>query len=126
METTVIKNPTGKISDFSQKGILFASNKIKERDISPKLYTALSEIPDMRFTITSATSTEEEDKELERKSKTHLEGRAIDVRYDDNGHQFIYWITQTSEGNAWAKRHGVSILPHGEGHNAHYHVQFKK
>lgn len=114
------------MQDFTQKGISLSQNRISSRKLSPPVYNALTEIPNMPFTITDATSTAEEDVKLERKSNTHLEGRAIDVRYDDNGHQFISWITQTPQGNAWAKKHGASILPHGEGANAHYHIQFNK
>lgn len=106
--------------------VRYKSDEITERKVSPTVSTALKEVSSFPFTITSATSTEEEDKKLGRASKTHLEGRAIDVRYDDEGHKLVTWITQTNEGNTWAKKYGVSILPHGEGNEIHYHIQFSK
>lgn len=106
--------------------VRYKSDEITERKVSPTVSTALKEVSSFPFTITSATSTEEEDKKLGRTSKTHLEGRAIDVRYDDEGHKLVTWITQTNEGNTWAKKYGVSILPHGEGNEIHYHIQFSK
>ena len=106
--------------------VRYKSDEITERKVSPTISTALKEVSSFPFTITSATSTEEEDKKLGRTSKTHLEGRAIDVRYDDEGHKLVTWITQTNEGNTWAKKYGVSILPHGEGNEIHYHIQFSK
>lgn len=106
--------------------VRYKSDEITSRKVSPTVSTALKEVSSFPFTITSATSTEEEDKKLGRASKTHLEGRAIDVRYDDEGHKLVTWITQTNEGNTWAKKYGVSILPHGEGNEIHYHIQFSK
>jgi len=106
--------------------VRYKSDEITSRKVSPTVSTALKEVSSFPFTITSATSTEEEDKKLGRTSKTHLEGRAIDVRYDDEGHKLVTWITQTNEGNTWAKKYGVSILPHGEGNEIHYHIQFSK
>jgi len=90
--------------------VRYKSNEITERKVSPTVSTALKEVSSFPFTITSATSTEEEDKKLGRASKTHLEGRAIDVRYDDEGHRLVSWITQTN----------------GVGNEIHYHIQFSK
>ena len=106
--------------------VKYKDNSITDRKVSTNVSNALKEVSSFPFTITSATSTEEEDKALGRESKTHLEGRAIDVRYDDQGHKLVSWITGTSEGNSWAKKHGASILPHGEGDQLHYHIQFNK
>ena len=106
--------------------VRYKSDEITGRKVSPIVSTALKEVSSFPFTITSATSTEEEDKKLGRVSKTHIEGRAIDVRYDNEGHKLVSWITQTNEGNTWAKKYGVSILPHGEGNEIHYHIQFNK
>lgn len=106
--------------------VKYKDNSITDRKVSTNVANALKEVSSFPFTITSATSTEEEDKALGRESKTHLEGRAIDVRYDDEGHKLVSWITGTSEGNSWAKKYGVSILPHGEGGKIHYHIQFNK
>lgn len=106
--------------------VKYKDNSITDRKVSTNVSNALKEVSSFPFTITSATSTEEEDKALGRESKTHLEGRAIDVRYDNEGHKLVSWITGTSEGNSWAKKHGVSILPHGEGGQLHYHIQFNK
>jgi hypothetical protein len=106
--------------------VKYKDNSITDRKVSTNVSNALKEISSFPFTITSATSTEEEDKALGRESKTHLEGRAIDVRYDDQGHKLVSWITGTSEGNSWAKKHGASILPHGEGGQLHYHIQFNR
>ena len=106
--------------------VKYKDNSITDRKVSTNVSNALKEVSSFPFTITSATSTEEEDKALGRESKTHLEGRAIDVRYDDQGHKLVSWITGTSEGNSWAKKHGASILPHGEGGQLHYHIQFNR
>lgn len=106
--------------------IKYKDASLTERSVNPSVSSALKEIGNFKFTITSATSTAEEDKKLGRTSRTHLEGRAIDVRYDDEGHKLVSWITQTPEGNSWAKKYGISILPHGEGENIHYHIQFSK
>ena len=106
--------------------VKYATTEITNRVVAPKVSEALSQLGNFNFTITSATSTKEEDVKLNRKSTTHLEGRAIDVRYDNDGHQLVSWITGTDEGLNWAKKYGVSILPHGEGNNLHYHIQFSK
>lgn len=104
--------------------VQYKNADIVERSVNPIVSEALQQIGGFNFTITDATSTKEEDKALGRKSTTHLEGRAIDVRYDDQGHELVRWITQTPDGNNWADKYGVSILPHGEGSNIHYHIQF--
>lgn len=106
--------------------VKYKAEDITNRTVSPTVSEALGKLSNFSYTITSATSTPEEDEKLGRESRTHLEGRAIDVRYDDEGHNLVSWITQTPDGNAWAKKYGVSILPHGEGSNLHYHIQFSK
>lgn len=106
--------------------VKYKATEITNRAVAPKVSEALSQLGNFKFTITDATSTKEEDIALDRKSTTHLEGRAIDVKYDNDGHQLVSWITGTDEGLSWAKKYGVSILPHGEGDNLHYHIQFSK
>lgn len=106
--------------------VQYKDQNITERKVNPTVSEALSQIGNFKFTITDATSTKEEDEKLGRKSTTHLEGRAIDVKYDNDGHQLVSWITGTQQGLDWAKKYGVSILPHGEGNNLHYHIQFSK
>jgi hypothetical protein len=119
--------PVGVYSGGLPKGkVQYKDQNITERKVNPTVSEALSQLGNFKFTITDATSTKEEDIKLERKSTTHLEGRAIDVKYDNDGHQLVSWITGTEEGLDWAKKYGVSILPHGEGNNIHYHIEFSR
>jgi hypothetical protein len=82
-------------------------------------------MPNFGITITSTASTKEEDKKLGRKSTTHLEGRAIDVRTDVAGHNFVNWMMNTPEGNEYAKRYIAKVYRHDSGHGDHYHIEFK-
>lgn len=85
---------------------------------------ALESMPNFGITITSTVSTKEEDERLNRKSTTHLEGRAIDIRSDEAGHNFVRWL-QTPEGQEYGKKYLRQVYFHDAGHGPHYHIEFK-
>ena len=115
----------------------FKTEKVKERftDLHPRLQGICLEMAEycrvngMPFVLTETATTFEEDKALGRKSVTHSEGRAVDIRTRD-------WILPDRQvfmvhfngryGNLGALNSLGDrnlLVYHDSGHGAHIHCQ---
>jgi len=49
--------------------------------------------------------------------------KAVDIRTDQYGHQFVQWLM--NEGKSWANQNIREIRRHGGDTTDHYHIVFK-
>jgi len=94
-----------------------------------KLEAPVNEIP-FPVTITSSIRDKEEQDDIYKddptkapKNPPHVNGKAIDIRDDEEGLKLWNWI-DTPEGQSWKRKYGVKLLYHDVGKGAHYHLEF--
>lgn len=118
-------NPT---TPIDKRSIKFKTEKEKQ-ELNSFVKNKLESLPiDIPFTITETFRTKEEYDNLKKSGyevslKYNDHSDAIDIRYDENGHQFIAWLQ--TDGLEWAKQNIKEVRAHGKGNTLHYHVVFK-
>lgn len=112
-----------------EKRLLKFKTEQEKQQMSSFVKSKLESLPiDIPFTITETTRTKEEYENLKKKGyevtdNYHDHSEAIDVRYDEDGHQFVAWLQ--TEGLEWAKKNIKEVRAHGKGNTLHYHIIFK-
>ncbi len=129
------KLPMKEKLSFFKNELVEERSKLMHPEVIKIMYEMITwvfHVHEINPVITETVTTREEDKFLGRKSSTHNEGRAFDMRTRD-------WtkaqITQFREyfnklyghlGALTTKNEPILIVHHDAGHGPHFHVQFNR